>query len=109
MKTTSKRAEYWAKHVEGYRSSGLTRAQYCAQNGIRVANLDYWRKKLNFSEKAAKQDKAGAWLPLRVVDEHVSGGGSQIDLRVGRITVEVRSGFDSKLLFEVLRAVGAIC
>jgi transposase-like protein len=31
--------------VEGYATSGMTRPEYCAKNGIAVSTLDYWRSK----------------------------------------------------------------
>lgn len=31
--------------IEGYAGSGMTRREYCAQHGIPVSTLDYWRRK----------------------------------------------------------------
>jgi hypothetical protein len=31
--------------IEGYAASGMTRREYCAQHGIAVSTLDYWRLK----------------------------------------------------------------
>jgi hypothetical protein len=30
--------------VEGFAKSGITRREYCAQNGIGMTTLDYWRR-----------------------------------------------------------------
>lgn len=40
--TKSKGKAYWAKHVEGWRGSGLTQARYCARYGLSVTSLKYW-------------------------------------------------------------------
>jgi hypothetical protein len=32
------------KIVEGFAKSGMTRREYCAQHGIAVTTLDYWRR-----------------------------------------------------------------
>jgi hypothetical protein len=31
--------------IEGYAASGMTRREYCAQHGIAVSTLDFWRHK----------------------------------------------------------------
>ena len=33
------------RRLEGYAASGMTRREYCAQHGIAVSTLDYWRHK----------------------------------------------------------------
>ena len=30
--------------VEGFAKSGMTRREYCAQHGVAVTTLDYWRR-----------------------------------------------------------------
>jgi hypothetical protein len=30
--------------VEGFAKSGMTRREYCANNGIGISTLDYWRR-----------------------------------------------------------------
>jgi transposase-like protein len=32
------------KLVEGFRTSGMTRREYCARHGIGMSTLDYWRR-----------------------------------------------------------------
>jgi transposase-like protein len=32
------------KIVEGFAKSGMTRREYCAQHGIGMTTLDYWRR-----------------------------------------------------------------
>ena len=64
----------------------------------------YWRKKIKQSERR-NNTKGTGWIPLRISDEEAS----HINLRVGRITVEVKPGFDRGLLIELLQAIGAAC
>jgi transposase-like protein len=30
--------------IEGFSKSGLTRREYCAQHGVGISTLDYWRR-----------------------------------------------------------------
>lgn len=42
-RTSTRTPEQIERLVTGYKQSGLTRRQYCAQQGIAVATLDYYR------------------------------------------------------------------
>ncbi|MDR7926786.1 IS66 family insertion sequence element accessory protein TnpB [Acidithiobacillus thiooxidans] len=49
MKKAEKVA-YWRQQVDAFQASGLTVKHYCAQTGIAVATLHYWRKRFADSE-----------------------------------------------------------
>ena len=38
---------FWARHVKGWRSSGLTQMQYCRRHRLLKSTLGYWSWKLN--------------------------------------------------------------
>ncbi len=76
MRENPEKREQWQRHVDGWRSSGVTRKAYCEQNGIKLSTLDYWCKKLSPSGKENNKGKAG-WIPLRVDEDESS---SAIDL-----------------------------
>ena len=42
----------WAEHVRRWRSSGLTRAVYCAEQGVKAATLSYWAWRLDKAQRA---------------------------------------------------------
>jgi hypothetical protein len=104
MKENPEKREYWQPHIEAWRLSGLTRRAYCEQNGLKISTLDYWCQKLIRAEKENRMKETG-WIPLQLSED----SGSGIDLRIGRITVSVKPGFDSALLTEVLRTIGTLC
>ena len=106
MKTNPEKANYWRQQIEAIKSSGLTRRAYCEKNEIKLSTLDYWCQKLSRSEKENNQANKAGWIPLQIAE---GGSASGIDLRVGRITVVVKPGFDRELLAEVIRAVDPIC
>ena len=43
--TKDEKAAYWRHQVDGFQASGLSVKNYCAQEGIAVATLHYWRKR----------------------------------------------------------------
>ena len=107
-RTTKESVQYWQRHVEAFTNSGLTREAYSKNNRIRVYQLDYWRKKISRIGKASKSISANQWVPIKISDEPINEN-SHIDLWIGAVRIEIKRGFDSKLLAEVLQAVGAEC
>jgi hypothetical protein len=101
MRSNPETRERWQQHIEGFKSSGLTRKEYCEKNQINVSTFDYWREKLNPSGKR-KQVNAG-WIPVKIADD--SGPG--IDIRIGKINILVKPGFNRSLLIELLQTIAS--
>ena len=58
----------WAEHVRRWRSSGLTRAAYCAEHGVKAATLSYWAWRLDKAQRAVvPAPMAPAFVPIQVV------------------------------------------
>jgi hypothetical protein len=105
-KATTETFRYWHRHVEAFKTSGLTREAYSKINRIQVYQLDYWRKKISRMGGTPETISANQWMPLQIRDEP-NDKDSRIDLWIGPVRVEIKTGFDPKLLAELLRAVGA--
>ena len=106
-RANQEKAARWQLHVTAYRTSGLTRKEYCRVNRLNLYQLDYWRKKLNRSPKAPSTRNENRFVPVRVHDETLPG--SIINLQIGQITIEITAGFDPKHLKNVLQVLGAGC
>ena len=106
MKENPEKRRHWQRHIEALKKSGQTRKEYCEANQINLSTLDYWCRKLNRRREKKNKKKAGGWIPLQIRED---GSPSEIDLRIGRITIAVKSGFDGALLTELLRTLGAQC
>jgi hypothetical protein len=107
-KAAQEKIQYWQRHVEAFKTSGLTREAYSKRNDIRVFQLDYWRKKISHREKAPESITGNQWVPVKISDGPIEKG-SHIDLWIDSVRIEIKKGFDSKLLAELLRAVGSGC
>ena len=66
---------------------------------------DYWCQKLNPSARAKKTVHEAGWIPVQISEDEPSG----IDLRIGRITIAIKPGFDPSLLTDVLRTINTLC
>jgi hypothetical protein len=100
--------QYWHKHVEAFRVSGLTREVYSRESGIRTYQLDYWRRKFTRLKKTQAAVPTKQWVPL-VITNQMPENNSHIDLWIGSVRMEIKPGFDPKLLNEILRAVDSRC
>ena len=43
----SERAEYWSRHLAAIATEGISTLAYAKREGLAVASLYYWRKRLN--------------------------------------------------------------
>ena len=109
MESRRETPEHWRQHVEAFSYSGLTRNAYCQKNGIRVYQLDYWRKKFKNSNPSAIANDRKEWVPLQICEERPANKSTGIQLRIDRFTVEIEPGFNPELLSQVLRIVGSAC
>jgi hypothetical protein len=85
---------YWESHLESWSRSGLSQAEYCRQNGIRIKGFGYWKRKLvkkDFPVELVELDAEQIFIsqPLRI---HVGAG----------YQVEVPDGFSRATLKSVL-------
>ena len=44
-KTVSK-SEYWRSHLDRQKASSLSQAAYCKQEGLKLPNFQYWKRRL---------------------------------------------------------------
>jgi hypothetical protein len=68
----------------------------------------YWRRKFQRSN-SKHPASAGAWIPLEVRDSGSAAENAGICLRIGRVTIDVKPGYDRKLLTDVLQVLESVC
>jgi hypothetical protein len=57
------KAARWREHIADWQASGLTRTAYCAQQGVKVSTLDYWRRRL---PEASRPAEAVGFVPVQI-------------------------------------------
>ena len=88
----------WATRIAEFKASGQSVTAWCADNNIKPNQLWYWLRK----EKQDHSETTISWLP---VDLSEAGLQNSLLVRVGRVAVEVRPGFDPKLLVDVVNTL----
>ncbi len=96
--TKVERQTFWATTIAEFKASGQSVLAWCADKNVKPHQLWYWLRK----EKPASSENTLSWLPLNLSD---AGLQSSLIVRVGRVAVEVRQGFDPKLLLDVVKTL----
>ena len=95
--TKAELRELWETRITEYKESGQSVRQWCADTGVIPHQLWYWLRK----EKQTSEGTV-SWLP---VDLAVCDRLDSLLVRVGRATIDVRPGFDPKLLLDVVNTL----
>jgi len=88
----TKNTKGWHHHIEKWKASGLSQAEYCRKNDLRSRGFGYWKRKLE------KQN-----LP-ELVEVPVSLGiAGVLKLNIGhQFQIEIPDGFSSVTLGQIL-------
>jgi hypothetical protein len=107
MSSGVERLVEWRERLNGQRESGMSVKDWCLSEGISTATYYYWRKRSSEDQVVGPAPQSAGWVPV-IVSEPVPGS-HVLTLRVGRVSVEVASGFDASLLSGVLNVLEARC
>lgn len=98
------RYEHWGEVVKQQEASGLSVAAYCRQEGIQRSQFFAWRRRLRDRDQST-----GEFVPMSFREES-AGVASGVAVVVGRVRLELSSGFDESELRRALRIVeSAVC
>ncbi len=81
--TKEEKAVYWRQRIEEQSRSGLTIKEYCAREGLAVANLHYWRRRFLSREQDPLVVGGEEFLPVTLTSVS-SGAPVEIRLCSGR-------------------------
>ncbi len=94
--------ELWEERVKSFRASGLSRRAWCIEHEIPEHQLGYWVRKFNTNPPELGSKR---WVGIPTA----SGGEPAISIKIGEVTLAVKSGFDHQLLADVIRTLMTIC
>lgn len=96
----------WEQRIANFLSSGQSASKWCAANEVSIHQFWYWKKRINTTQESV--DDSPRWLSLEM-DDSIENPKSRLVVRVGQASVEVKPGFDSKLLIDVVRTLQSLC
>ncbi|WP_281886237.1 IS66 family insertion sequence element accessory protein TnpA [Paenibacillus sp. YYML68] len=103
------RRQEWIARVSDYEASGQTMKAWCAEQGVTKDQLRYWLRTLNERTSGKSSgNTSNSFIPLTLSDSS-NPTSSCIIVHAGAARLEVRSGFDAKLLHDVVSALTVSC
>lgn len=101
--TQAENRQMWQSRVAEFKASGQTATAWCIDQGIKVHQLRYWLHKFKSEYESAK--KQTQWLSVEIGELKADKPQEALPIRVGKATIEVRPGFDPKLLSDVVKTL----
>jgi hypothetical protein len=95
---------YWKQHIDSWQETGLTQAAYCRRHNLKHHQLVYWKKRFLRTETDV------TFVPLKpddlLVDRPAQPDRPSLCLEINdRFKVEIRAGFDTQLLRQLIFAL----
>ncbi len=95
----------WQAVIHQYETSGIkNQSEWCRKNGISLRNFNRWYNRLKNIQSPTPVVQS--WMPVQITEK---SQGSSLNLRIGKITIEVKDGFQSSLLVQVVKALEEVC
>ncbi len=94
---------YWRQHIDSWQQTGLTQAEYCRRHNLKHHQLVYWKKRF------LKTETDVSFVPLKLedlLDIPTRQDQSSLTLEINnQFKIEIRAGFDSQLLRQLIFAL----
>lgn len=112
--TNEERQEYWGMVIEEFQSSGISKTEYCKNNGIAFSTFQYWYKKFTYGEAEESGSRFAELVDPaleKINVEPVPGRPAQevrgeLSIQYGNIRIQVSSETPMTLLASVLGVLG---
>lgn len=109
MMNKEERRQAWIARITAYQQSGQTMKVWCGEQGVTLDQLKYWLRKLKAESARALAHAPTSFVPLVVRESNDLPASASLRLHIGAVRIEVNSGFDPKLLREVITALASPC
>ncbi len=76
----------WRRHIDTWRTSGLSQNAYCREHALKSHQFSYWKRKLATSSadhKLSTREKSPAFVPLHVRHSSDTHNGLRLRLSNG--------------------------
>lgn len=104
--------EIWMQRISVYRNSGDSVKAWCKKNNINVNTLKYWICKINKDKIAVKPktlEEHSNWVKVNTCEGKSKVNEASLIVTIGKIHIQVNSGFDPELLKNIVKALSEIC
>jgi len=97
----SGKLELWKRRRKAFQQSGSTRRAFCAKNHLKISTLDYWFSRIRDAERSQKL--------VELKTQEIPTVKSSLEVVVAdRYRIEIRDGFDVRLLGVLIKALESL-
>ena len=94
-----KKQKFWSAHIEAWKKSGLSQAEYCRTQNLKPYQISYW---VNRKPQPINSVPALVEIPLSEISHQAtSGSGLQLVTRYGE-QININDNFSTKSFEKVL-------
>jgi len=102
--------KFWKQHLEQCGRSGISQAEYCRQHKLSTKSFTYWKRRfrdISILRPVSRQKTSVTFVPVQVKPERQIAGdiSSGLVLCKDGYRIEIREGFKTETLGEVLRTI----
>jgi len=94
---------YWKQHIDDWQQTGLTQTEYCRRHNLKHHQLVYWKKRFLKTETDVSfvSLKLDDLLDIPARPDHAS-----LSLVIdNHFKIDIRAGFDARLLRQLIYAL----
>ena len=96
----------WRRHVEQWRDSGLSGAEFCRRRQLSLQRFYAWRHRLDANSPAPRESAPGDFVPMSFAPETGCCGVSVLICQ--HVRLELSRCFDQGELLRAVRALGEL-
>lgn len=104
--TQVEKRKMWESQVAAFQASGQSVSAWCATHDVKENQLYYWISK--FKSEDSLGVKQTQWLSMEQGEWNANPQPQGLNIRVGKVTIEVGPGFDALLLSDVIRTLAVL-
>ena len=95
----------WDKLIEEFKASGKSQAQWCREKNLKIKAFSYQYRKRKRLIQNNPGDEQINWMPVKL--EQLTS--SKLNVRVGKVIIEIENGYDERLLQSIVKSLESIC
>lgn len=116
----SARGRFWLKHLERWKQSGLSQAQYCREHKLSVPAFGWWKGRLSFHRKGPqpratmrkRTDPDGTFVELSLPDAGRPGTANSVVYEIALAhdrRLRLGPGFEPERVRQLLEVLEGAC
>jgi len=100
------KANFWREHVAKWRTSALSQAEYCRQNGVSIKSLGYWKRRFERDQQLPSPPVIVPVPPQHLTPPSLRQEGGALLVHLGhRFKVEIRGDFFAPVLEKLVHTL----